>query len=117
MATKLIKARVLNHLVVHGAGVGTVLEASAELIAELAKSGDVDPNKAAVAYAVESGAQVVRSAVELAGEAQAQLADSLRIRIAELEQLLAGATDDATKSAIAAELADRQAELAATTKA
>ena len=116
MATQLVKARVLNHLVAHGAGVGTVLEASAELIKELAKIGDVDPAKAAVAYAVENGAQVVRSAIELAAEAQSQLADSLRIRIAELEQLQAAATDEPTKAAIAAELADRQTDLAGITK-
>lgn len=116
MATKLTRARVLVHQVVHGAAVGTVLEASPELIKQLAKDGDVDPHKDAVAYALDNGAEVVRSAVELAAEAQDQLADSLRIRIAELEQLQAGATDDATKSAIAAELADRQADLAAITK-
>lgn len=116
MAQKLSRARVLVSLPIHGAGVGTVLEAAPDVIKQLAKDGDVDTSKEAIAYVLDNGGEVVRSALELAAEAQTQLSDALLIRIAELEQLLAGATDDATKSAISAELAERQAELAAITK-
>lgn len=113
MATKLSAARVLCDVPSHGLKAGQVLEAAPGLIKTLAENGDVDPHKDAVAYARESGAEVVRSAAELATEQRAQRADELRLEIASLQELAAKAdADEATKNAAATKALQLQAELA-----
>lgn len=110
---KLAIALVLTDIPSHGLKAGQLLEASPELIAALAKVSEVDPHKDAVAYARGQGAAVVRSGVEQAAAELAAQADALRVRIAELDDLVAKATDDATKSALAAEATAKRGELAA----
>ena len=113
MAAKLILALVLTDIASHGLKAGQVLEASPELVKALTTVGEVDPHKDAVAYARGEGRPVVRSCVELAATERDAKADALRVRIAELDGLQASATDEATKSALAAEAAAQRAELAA----
>lgn len=108
---KLIMALVLVDIASHGLKAGQLLEATAETITPLAKAGEVDPHKDAVAYARSQGVQPVRSSIELAAAELAAAQDALRIRIAELEQLLAAATDDATKGALSQELNAKRSEL------
>lgn len=110
--SKLIVALALIDISVHGVKAGQLLEAQPDTIKTLEKHGQVDPHKDAVAYARGQGQQPVRSALEAAAEARAAKADALRVRIAELQDLEAKATDDATKAAIAAEARSKQAELA-----
>ena len=55
------RAIVLCDVVSHALKAGQILEASPELIKALTADGSVDPAKAAVAYASEQGAAVVRS--------------------------------------------------------
>lgn len=108
---KLTLARVLADVPAHGLKAGSLLEASAELITALAKTGEVDPHKDAVAYAKEIGAPLVHSAIEVAAAERAAAADALRVRVAELEGLLAKATDEATKNALSGELLAQRAAL------
>jgi len=108
---KLNLARVLADVPSHGLKAGNLLEATPELITALAKAGEVDPHKDAVAYAKETGAPLVRSSIEVAQAERAAAADALRIRVAELEDLMAKATDEPTKNALAAELLAQRAAL------
>jgi len=110
--SKLIVALALIDIAAHGVKAGQLLEALPETIKALAAQGQVDPHKDAVAYARTQGVEPVRSSIELAAEALAAQADALRVRIAELQDLHAKAADDATKAALATELAGKQAELA-----
>jgi len=66
-----------------------------------------------VAYGKSQGLPVTRSALELATEAAAARANALRVDIAQLEDLLAKAEDEATKGAMSAQIVDKRAELAA----
>lgn len=114
--SKLAFARVLCDVGAHGLKAGQVLEADAELIKQLAKDGSVDPHKEAVAYARQQGAQVVRSAITVAAEQRQAEMDALRIEAAQLDDLKAKATDEATAAALDAKLAALKArfdELAA----
>lgn len=105
-------ARVLVDIPSHGLKAGQLLEATPELVKALAAMGDVDPHKDAVAYARDTAAPVARSCIELAAEQLETAQAALRVRIAELEDLVAKATDEATKQALQAELAKQQAQLA-----
>ena len=102
-------ARVLCDVLAHGLKAGDLLEADASLVKALAAEGSVDPHKDAVAHARSTGAPVVRSVVDLAAEAAAAKADALRIEIAETEDLLSKAQDDATKAALESKLAKLRA--------
>lgn len=71
----------------------------------------VDTSDECAAIAVAEGwAKKVKQ--RSAPDADAAAAEALRVRIAELQDLHGKATDDATKAALAAELAAKQAELA-----
>lgn len=111
-ANNLKRARVLVHLHTHQVPAGAILEASPDLIKSLAAVGDVDAGKEAVTYAAQSGAAVMRSAVELAQEASADARDEQLVEIAKLEQLLSEAKDDATRDAITADIEARKAAIA-----
>ena len=112
MAATFKRARALVTLALHAVAAGQILEASPELIKQLADDGQVDPHKDAVAAALADGNAVVRSAIEQKAAELAAAAHALRVRIAELQDLQGKATDDPTTAALAAELAARQAELA-----
>jgi len=58
------RARALMDLQPYGVKSGHVLEASHQLINNLAESGDVDPHPDAVAYALENGFTVVSFGLE-----------------------------------------------------
>ena len=107
------RARALVSILLHGVAAGQVLEASPEVIKALADAGEADPHKDAVAAAIAAGQPVVRSRLELEAEAAEAAANKVRVRIAELEDLLAKATDDATKAALQADLDEQRAALAA----
>lgn len=98
------RARVLADVAVHALLCGQVLEASPALIASLAAAGLVDPHKDAVAYALQQSADVVRSSLELAQEAeQARLAE-LTAAVEAAERKHAEAADGDAKAAALAEL-------------
>lgn len=111
---KLVLALVLCDVAAHGLIAGNLVEADQDLIKALAKDGSVDPHRDAVAAARKAGATVQRSKIELAAQDKADRMDALRIDIAKLRDL-AGAegTDEATKQALARELAAKEAALAA----
>lgn len=110
--SKLASARVICDVPNHGLKVGQIVEAEPSLIKALAADGSVDPHKDAVAYARSQNAPVMRSSVELEAERIAAAADALRVEIAQLEDLLAKAEDEATKNALAAEVIAKRADLA-----
>ncbi len=111
---KLNAARVLCDIPSHGLKAGQIVEASPDLIQALAKSGEIDPHKDAVAYARSEGAAVVRSSFELAEQQRRERIDALRVEIAQLEDLAAKPETDApTKGAMTAKAAELKAELAA----
>lgn len=101
---KLGRALVLCDVVSHALKAGQILEASPELIKALTADGSVDPAKAAVAYASEQGAAVVRSAIELAAEQKAEAIARLQAEIAKAEAALKDATDEAVKTALQADI-------------
>ena len=109
---KLIMALVLMDIAAHGVKAGQLLEATPETINPLAKDGQVDPHKDAVAHARSQGLQPVRSRIETAAAERAAQVDALRVRIAELEALQASAQDEPTKGALGKELDAKRAELA-----
>lgn len=112
--TKLAIALVLCDVAAHGLIAGNLVEADQDLIKALAKDGSVDPHRDAVAAARKAGAMVQRSTVELAAQDKADRMDALRIDIAKLRDLAgADGTDEATKQALARELAAQEAALAA----
>lgn len=114
MSNKLKLARVLFSLPHHGVKPGDILEATADLIEQLAKDGSIDPHRDAVDYARTQGATTVRSAIELAAAARAKRADDLRVQIAEAQALLdKPEQDEPTRTALQRRLADLHAELAA----
>ena len=110
---KQTQAVALVDIPAHGVKAGQILQAEAATLKMHVDNGELDPHKDALAYANSQGAQVVRSTIELAAEAAAAARDALLVKVAELEALLAGATDDATKAAIAAEIDAKRAELRA----
>lgn len=107
---KLIAALVLVDLAAHQVKAGTLLEAQQDTINALAKAGEVDPHKDAVAHARKQGLPMSRSALELAAERAEQQADALKVEIAKLEQTLATASDD-VKPAVQKQLDALRAEL------
>lgn len=109
---KLTTALVLCDVVAHALKAGTLVEASPDLIKTLAKSGEVDDHKDAVAYAKSQGAAVTRSCIELAAERRAARADELRVDIAKLDDLAAKPdADEATKAALTRQRLELQVEL------
>lgn len=111
--SKLASARVICDVPNHGLKVGQIVEAEPSLIKALTADGSLDPHKDAVAYARSQGAEVVRSAIELAAEHVAAAADALRVEIAQLEDLQGKANDLETKAAIGDQVEAKRAELAA----
>lgn len=96
----------------HGLKAGAILEAESTTVKALIADGSADGNKESVAYARSQNAPVMRSSVELEAERIAAAADALRVEIAQLEDLLAKAEDEATKNALAAEVIAKRADLA-----
>jgi hypothetical protein len=109
--TKLSRAYVLCDVASHALKAGQIVEASPELVKALVADGSVDTAKAAVAYAAEQGAAVVRSAIELAAEQKAEAIANLQAEIAKAEAALKDATDEAVKAALLADLAANSAAL------
>lgn len=79
-------ARVLMSVAAHGIQAGDVLEAQEATIRGLATDGAVDPHPDAVAYALEQGAPVVRSSIEMDAEAERARSDAQAAEAAELER-------------------------------
>ena len=77
-------ALALSDIPAHGVKAGQVMEAEVACIKALVDAGWLDAAKAAVDHARASGAQQVRSAIELAAEQVAQAADAIRVEIAKL---------------------------------
>lgn len=100
---KTIQARVLFVLPNLGAKVGDILEADAKFIKAINAQGSVDPDKDAVAFAIEQGGAIVRNA---------DPAEGLQIAIAALAEQLAAAAD-IDKPAVQVQLDAKTAELAA----
>lgn len=105
-------ARVLTDIPSHGLKAGQLLEASPALIKALTAVGEVDDHKDAVAYARETSAPLARSCIEAAAEKREADLAALRVRVAELQDLVAKATDEPTKQALQGELAKQEAALA-----
>lgn len=99
--TKLTRARVLADVAVHALLCGQVLEASPALITALAANGQVDPHKDAVGYALEQGAEVVRSRLELAQEAAQARQAELAAAVKAAEEKHAAAEGEAKAAALA----------------
>lgn len=112
-APKLTQALVLVDIPAHGVKAGQLLQATAATVEALARNGEVDTAKAALAHATEQGAESVRSAAELAAEKLAADKDALRVAIAQLKDLLAKADDEPTRAAIEADLLAQANALAA----
>lgn len=102
--SKLQRARVLADVAVHELLCGQVLEASPALITALAASGQVDPHRDAVGYALEQGAEVVRSRLELAQEAAQARQAELLAAVKAAEEKHAAAAEGEAKAAALAEL-------------
>jgi len=111
MAGKLIPARVLCDVPLHALKAEQLVEAEASLIKALAADGSVDPHKDAVAYARESGAAVVRSAIEVAAEELATAVDAKRVEIAQLQDLQTKADPD-TAAALGKKILEVESALA-----
>lgn len=111
--SKLSTAYVLCDVPGHGLKAGQLVEAQPATIKSLAEDGSVDTHKDAVAYWRGAGALLVRSSVEHAAEQRDAAANALRVEIAKLEDLKAKATDEPTQGALAAQIAEKQAALAA----
>lgn len=109
--SKLITAYVLCDVASHAIKAGQLLTASEALVKALQKDGSVDPHKDAVAAARETGALLVRSALELAAEAAAARRAELQAEIAKAQAALKGTTDDAVKAALEADIDKNRAEL------
>lgn len=110
---KLMLALVLCDVFAHGLKAGQIVEADPALIKALQAAGSVDPHKEAIAAARARGAEVVRSAVELAAEQASAQRAQLQAEIAKAEAALQAATDDAVKAALQADLDKNRAALAA----
>lgn len=113
--SKLVRARVLRDVPSHQLPAGALVEASAALIKALASDGSVDPHKDAVAYAVEQGAPVVRSSLELAAEARAEQVAKLQADLQAAEAAYNAAQGDEAKAAALQALTDANAALQALT--
>lgn len=112
MSIKTAIALVLCDVAAHGLLAGSLIEDDAKLVKALADDGSVDPHKDAVAAGRAAGAAVVKSSVTLAAEVRAKAADALRVDLAKLEDLeKAEGADDATKAALAKQIAELRAQL------
>jgi hypothetical protein len=110
------QARVLVDLPQYGCKADQILEADESVIKALAADGAVDPHKDAVAYARSHGADVVRSAAELAAEKAAEkegARKALQAEIATLQEQLTKATESEAKTALEQQIAEKQAAIAA----
>lgn len=105
-------ALALSDIPAHGVKAGQVMEAEPATIKALVDAGWLDAAKAAVEYARSTGAQQVRSSIELAAEQKAQAADAIRVEIAKLEELVAKSDDAATAAALEAALRQQRQSLA-----
>jgi hypothetical protein len=110
---KLILALALVDLLAHGVKAGQVIEGEANSINALAKDGQVDTHKDALAYAKSEGRAVVRSAIVIAAEKAAEAREALLVEIAKLEDLLGKADNEDTKAALGKEVESKRGELAA----
>lgn len=104
-------ALALSDIPAHGVKAGQVMEAEAATIKALQEAGWLDTAKAAIEHARSTGAQQVRSSIELAAEQEAQAADAIRVEIAKLEDLVAKNEDPGTKAALEASLAQQRQAL------
>ncbi len=111
--SKLSTALVLCDVPAHGLKAGQLVEAQASVIKSLAEAGSVDPHKDAVAAARDRKAKQVRSSIELAAEQREADIAALRVEIAKLEDLKTKATDEPTQAALAQQITQQQAALAA----
>lgn len=109
---KLMAALVLCDVTAHGLKAGQLLQGSPSLVDALAKAGEVDPRKDAVAAAKERGAETVRSRIEVEAEQELAAREQQRAALADLEAKFAAATDDAQKLELAGEISKLKGALA-----